>query len=249
MSAERIEVAVELLHIDGKVGCALRSVNHYGHAMLVGNAHDLVNGVHRSEHVRHMGDADDFGARREELFVVGHTKIAHFIDRNDAQASALAFCHELPRHDVGMMLDGGDDNLVALVYKGLAKRACHEVDGFGRAAGEDNLFAASRIEEAAHRVAGLLVELGGLLRQVVHATVHIGIDVQILVAHGIEHTQRLLRGCRIVEIDQRPAIDLAREYREVVPYLVNVVLYHLFHSLFCHFFIGAAKLHKKNERQ
>ena len=56
-----------------------------------------------------------------------------------------------------------------------------------------------------------------------HPSVHIGIHIEILVAHGIEHAKWFLRGGGIVEIHQRFAIYLAVQYREVFPYLIDIV--------------------------
>ena len=66
---------------------------------------------------------------------------------------------------------------------------------------------------------------------------HVGIHVQILVAHGVEHAQRLLRRRRIIQIHQRLALHLARQNRKILPYLVDVV-----HVFFLNF---AAKVQKK----
>ena len=51
------------------------------------------------------------------------------------------------------------------------------------------------------------MEVGGLLRHPMNATMHIGIDIQIFISHGIEHTERLLGSGGIVEINQRLIVD------------------------------------------
>ena len=48
MSAEGKEVAVNVLHVNGKVRSALCTVDHDGNAVLVGYAHNLLNRVYRS---------------------------------------------------------------------------------------------------------------------------------------------------------------------------------------------------------
>ena len=53
-------------------------------------------------------------------------------------------------------------------------------------------------------------------------TVDVGIDVQILVAHGIKHAERLLGRGTVVEIDQRAAVDLTAENGEVFPYFFYI---------------------------
>ena len=70
------------------------------------------------------------------------------------------------------------------------------------------------------------MEVGGLLREIVNATVYVGIHVEVLVAHGIEHLKGFLRCRRVVEVHQWMPIHLAREYGEVGAYFLYVV--HLF---------------------
>lgn len=48
------------------------------------------------------------------------------------------------------------------------------------------------------------------MREVVYAAVHVCIDVKVFFSHGIKHAKRFLRGCRIVKIDERFAVYLAR---------------------------------------
>ena len=53
------------------------------------------------------------------------------------------------------------------------------------------------------------MQLSGLLREIVNATMHIGIDVEIFLAHGIEHLQGLLRGSSIIEVHEPAPVYLA----------------------------------------
>ena len=63
-------------------------------------------------------------------------------------------------------------------------------------------------------------QVGSLLRKVVHAAMHVGVHVQVLVAHGIKHTKGLLRGCRIIQIDQGFSIYFPLQYGEVFAYII-----------------------------
>ena len=67
------------------------------------------------------------------------------------------------------------------------------------------------------------MEVGGTLRQIVHATMHIGIGVEIFIVHCLKHTQWFLCGCRIVEIDERTVVDSAGEYGEIGANLIYIV--------------------------
>jgi len=50
---------------------------------------------------------------------------------NDPQLCALLFAQHLPGHDVGVVLERGDDDLVAFLHVLAAPTAGHEVDAFG----------------------------------------------------------------------------------------------------------------------
>ena len=55
-----------------------------------------------------------------------------------------------------------------------------------------------------------------------HPTMHIGIHIEVLIPHGVEHHERLLRGGRIVEIDQRFLIHLTRQNGEILAHLFYI---------------------------
>ena len=223
MTAEDKEVAVEILHVDLEMGRALGAVDHHGNVVGMGDAHDILHGINRTEDVAHVGNAYYLRMFVEQLLkglqveesVVGH--------RDDAQADALAGGGELPGHDVGVVLHHRDDDLVARLHHRFGERGGNEVESLGGAAREDNLRRRPGVDEATHRLAGSLMELGSLHAEVVDAAVHIGVGVEVLVAHGVEHAHRLLRRGGVVEINERLAVHLTGEYREVGPHLINIV--------------------------
>ena len=78
------------------------------------------------------------------------------------------------------------------------------------------------MNEVCHGLASVFVSLGGLLAQVMHATMDVAILVQIIVALTLDDVQRFLRSGGIVEIDQGLAVDLLVEAGELGSYLVNI---------------------------
>ena len=64
---------------------------------------------------------------------------AAIVDRGDAQARALLGAELLPRNDVGVVLEPGDDDLVARADVAAPPALGHEVDALGGAAHEDDL--------------------------------------------------------------------------------------------------------------
>ena len=223
VAAQGQEVAVQLLHVDAEVGCALCGVDEHGHAVLMGPSDDVGHRVHRAQHVAHVCEAEQAGALADVFVeqvgaqqpVVADGQVAH----HDAAALGL----HLPGHDVGVVLHVGEQHLVAGLHVCRAEGGCHQVDGLGGAACEDDFGRGAGVEESAHALACCFVQLGGLLAEVVHASVHVGVGVEVLAAHGVEHRQRLLRGGGIVEVNQRAAMHLPREYGEVAAYDVDVI--------------------------
>ena len=63
-----VEIAVEVLHVDRHMHARLAAVEQHGDAARVGEAHDVLRRRHGAEHVRHMGDRDQFRARRQQRF-------------------------------------------------------------------------------------------------------------------------------------------------------------------------------------
>ncbi len=134
-------------------------------------------------------------------------------DRHDFRAGGLG--RELPRHDVRVVRHAGDEDLVARAQAAPGEGRGHQVDALGGAAGPDHLLARGRVDEAAHRVARALEGAGGTIAQRVRAAVHVGIDLAVVGRDRLDHRHRLLRGRGVVEVDQRLAVDLLREDREL----------------------------------
>ena len=101
----------------------------------------------------------------------------------------------------------------------------------------DYFFGLRGIDKLPYGFASRLVQVSGLLREVMYAAMHVGVDIKIFVAHGVEHTERLLCGGSIVKINQRLIVDGARENGEIVSYLLYVIHLSLFtfhYSLYLH---------------
>jgi len=62
------------------------------------------------------------------------------------------------------------------------------------------------MNKISHRLASLLVEPRRALRQKMHPTVNIRIGCTVIVLQSIDDTLRLLRGSRIIQINQALAL-------------------------------------------
>ena len=103
------------------------------------------------------------------------------------------------------------------------ERIGDEVDRLGRVAGEDDLFLAPGVEEGRDFLARALIGFGRLIGEVVQTAMHVGVLRRVGLVQTIEHRLRLLRRSRVIEIDQRLAVDLHGQDRKIRANAVYVV--------------------------
>ena len=118
VAGEYVEIGVQLAHVDAEVHGRLAAVDEHGNAALVRQADDLADRHQRAEHVRHVGDGDELGARGQQPLELLQQQLAVVGDRRPLQDRAVALAMEVPRHDVGVMLHDRQDDLVALADAG-----------------------------------------------------------------------------------------------------------------------------------
>ena len=93
----------------------LSAVNQHLRAGLVGFFDNLCHRVFRPEHVRDLGD------RHQPRFIIQQCvellKLQRpvKVKRNDPQLRANALTEHLPRHDIGVVLHLGDDDVIPRV--------------------------------------------------------------------------------------------------------------------------------------
>ena len=160
VAAECVEVAVEGLHIDGEVGHGLRAIDEDGNAHAMREIDHFADRGHRAQRIRNLGDGDEFGARADQPGKFFEFKLAAVVDGRNAEMRAFFLAQNLPRHNVGVMLHGRDENFIAGADMGAAVALRHEIDGLGGAADEDDLARVGSVEEAAH---GFARRLGRLI--------------------------------------------------------------------------------------
>src|SRR5262249_41750130 len=152
-------------------------------------------------------------ARSEELLVLLEDDLAAVVDRGDAEARALLGAEELPRDDVRVVLEPGDDDLVARADVPPAVALRDQVDRLRRAAQEDDLAWGRGVQEAAHLLARGLVGIGGPPGERVRRAVDVRVLVLVEMLQTIDDRLGLLGRRAVVEPDQRAAVHLLLEDR------------------------------------
>ena len=199
---------------------ALGTIHNDRNMVFMGYTNDFFHRIDCPEHIADMRDTDNLRLRRNhflEDFNIHTTVVIHW---NDLQYNAFSGRLKLPRHDIGMMFNGRNNDFITFLHEALTETGGYEVESFGCSTRENYLIRCLGIEKLAHSLAGSLMEFGGLLTEPMHSTVHIGIDVQIFFAHRIKHTKRLLRGSRIVKINEWTVINRSRKNWKIFSYLV-----------------------------
>ena len=74
---------------------------------------DLLNRGHRSQRVGYLGRRHQLRLRPEQILELRHQQIACVVNRRDLQDRTRLLRKQLPRDDIGVVLQMGDDNLVA----------------------------------------------------------------------------------------------------------------------------------------
>ena len=215
VAGQGIEVAAERAHVDRQVRRRLRTVDQQRDAATAAFAREPGDRIDRAEHVGDMGHAGQLDVGREQFDEAIDEELARLADRRDLERSAGTRADQLPRHDVGVMFHLGDEDRIAGSEAWQGEAVGDQVGRLGRARGEDDLVARGRIDETRQLVAGRLVGIGRLGAERVHRARHVGIAGPVEAIGRLDHGQGLLRGIGVVEVDQRLAMDLARQQREI----------------------------------
>ena len=146
-------------------------------------------------------------SRIQKLLELIEDQFAAPVDRSHAQPRALFFTEDLPRHDIRVMLHARDQNFIARTHLSAAVGLRDEVNRFGGASHENDFFGRRGIQEGLHRAARGFMLPRGKFGEEMHAAVDVGVFVFVIVAEGVDHHLRLLRGSRVVQIHERLAAN------------------------------------------
>ncbi len=219
------EVAAERLDVDRSVRRRLRGVHDHDPALLVRPFREALDRIHRSERVRDEVARDDLDvAVACDLVERVELQLTEIVDRDRAEAGAVALRDVLPRDVVGVVLELGDDDEVARTEVVQPPRVRDEVDAFRGAAREDDLAGRRRVDERTRLLARALVAGGRALGELVDAAVHVRVRVLVEVTQRVEHLPRLLRRRRRVQEGDRLAVPQLLQVGEVCADALRVEL-------------------------
>ncbi len=215
VSGKDIPVSAERLHVHGLVGHGLRAVNEDARADGLGHRRHGLDRRDGAERIGDMRDRDDLRLRPEQLRVFVDQNLSVIVHRNDAQPGAAFRGNLLPGHDVRVMLQPADDDLVTGREMRTPPALRHQVDGLGRAAHEDDFVGRSRAQKSPCGFAAVFVRVSGSRRKRVRRPMDVRVLVPVERREPIDHRLRLLRRRGVVEPDERTAVDPFGQDRKI----------------------------------
>ena len=228
---EREEVAPERLHVDRPVRRRLSCVDDHDRALLVRPRDELLDGIDGAQRVGDEVRGDDLHVPlARERVQPAEVELALVVERDQLEAGARPVGDVLPRNEVRVVLELGDDDEVAGPEVHEPPGVGDEVQPLGRVPREDDLLRRGRVDEARHGLARALVGGGCPLGELVDAAVHVRVGRLVELPQRVEHLPRLLRRRSRVEVGERLPVDLLLEDREIGAELARVELRGARHS-------------------
>ncbi|MNV47894.1 hypothetical protein D3C71_1397770 [compost metagenome] len=199
VAGEHIEIAAQRLHVVATMDHALGAVDHGQGVVRLGQCQQFRQRLPCANHVGQLADRQQTRAWADQAG--GGFKVDHAvgIQRQDHQFQVATVRQLLPRQQVGVMLQGADDNLVARIEK-MFQAIGQEIQRGRRAVGKDDLPAIASIEPLRDFAAAVLERLGGVGAGQMLRPMHVGRAVGVVVRQGIEQGLRFLRGGGVVQI-------------------------------------------------
>ena len=198
------------------MGNGLCAVDEHRDVVGVSSSDDALHVVDSAKSVVHMSHADELGVGCDELFQFREDEVAVFVDGDGTKFCSLQLAHLLPGHDIGMVVEGGDNHVVAFFQEFPAERLCHQIDAFSRATHKEDVLLGRSIDEARHLLTGTLILVGAACCQGVGTTMDVRVVGLVELAQSIDDPQRLLGGRTIVEPHEVVAIHLLMEDGELL---------------------------------
>ncbi len=161
--------------------------------------YNRVHRVDRPKNVRNHSHCHKARSWPQKLIISLNIELTRIRNRYELEHNAPAFGELLPGHHVGVVFHDRQDDLVPCIER-LSESSCYEIDRFGGAAGKHSL-CWSRANEACQRLARVFITRRRFFAECVDGAMHVGARLEIEVPFRIQHGDRLLRGCGIVQID------------------------------------------------
>lgn len=216
------KIGVESADIDSRVGYALGAVHQDERSGGMGLVNKGAQGIDRTEGIRDLGDGEQAAPFAQQPLQLNRIEIARLVEFQETQFGPAPLRRHLPGHQVAVVLQLGDDDLIALSDMALRPAPGDEIDRLGGVAGEDDLLTAAGADERGHTAARRLVSRRRPLSKAVSPAVGIGIIAPVKLIDRLEDLTGPVRRGRTVQINQIAVFRL-REERKISAYFANLL--------------------------
>jgi len=187
----------------------LRTIDEAHGSHRTGFGTEFLGRIDGAETVGNMNKTEDFHLGSQHGIQSVHVQMSEgVLNGKVEQLSSCLLGHHLPWNHVAVVLHFGDQDLISFFQNGATEARSHQVDRFGGAAGEDNFFSTACVQELSGAFPSGFVSVCGSVAEFVNAAMDIGMVSLVVASHGVQHLYGFLAGCRIVQVDQRVAVDL-----------------------------------------
>ena len=219
------EIHVQSMEINRHVWHRLAGVEDDHGVDRAGAAHQFIHVCHSTRHIGLMSKRNYLdGVIKLERIEIDASVFGHGIP---LQRSAGASTQLLPRHQVGVVLQFGDDNGIALAHVEVpralvAKHIGNFVQGLSGVFGKGDVVAV-RAHKCGDSLTRGLVGIIGLFCQLIGTAVNRGVRVQHKLLFRLPYRQRALGGSTRIQVHQwLIATHRALENRELFPNCVYI---------------------------
>ena len=207
MPGAHVPVTAQGLHVHRAMGQGLAAIHQHVGANAMGHGGDLRCGIEAAQGVAQVDKGDQPGAFIEQLLEMVHVHLPLGGDAHMAQHGAGAPGHQLPGHQVAVVLHHAQHHFITGLEVIEGPTVGHQVDGLRGIAAEDDFPGISGANEAGHCGAGCFKGLRGPGAEGMGATMHVGIVAAVVLHQGINDLPGLLAGGGMVHVHQGLALQ------------------------------------------
>ena len=186
------------------------------------NTYNLLNRIFEPEHIGYLGHAAYLDRRGKQGWKRIHVEMSVGVHFPYLYLRPDPAAYHLPGNDIGMVLAFRNQDFVTFLEKGRGETRRDKVEG-SRGTRSENYF--GRTPGAYERRDGsprLLVFFGSDSGSIMDGPVKVGSVLRRRFGPLVYHALRTQRGRRVVEIDERLAVDCLRQLRKKFPELLYI---------------------------
>src|SRR6185437_14559347 len=157
---------IQRLHVDFEMLYCLSGVQQDGDAPAMSRLYDLPDGIDPAQRVGNIIEGDDLYTFQQPVEPIDD-QYPVLVYRDHAQVGILLLAGHLPGDDIGMMLHGRHQNIVAGLQYLFRETGRHEIDTFGGTARKNDLVVMTRIDKIRYLLSCPLIRFSGLLAEIV----------------------------------------------------------------------------------